>query len=414
MTIVWVAPDVPYPLNTGANVAIFNRMREMSRRGHTQILLAFVPPRDLSKPLPAPLKEICAQVLTYPKLSRGRAMGRYLLASSSPLRVITRPAQQLQLDLGEILKKRSPEVVQIENSILAHGLLKAETPRRTSFLINFHSLVHQEFERIAAYASSFSPSKIIFRMEAGRTREFELGIFRKDDFDKYLFVSDVEMRCMAKLFPQLKDKLVTVPIGLDIDSWAGLPPIVKCELHRGAPGKNILFFGGFENPANLDAVRWFAREVFPVVRRECPATTFVIVGRNAQHYLADLRSPNVEIFSDVEDVRPHLACADLCVMPLRGGGGVRVKLLEAIAARKVVVTTSLGLDGVVFSPGRHVLAADSAEEFAERCIEVLSHPERFTQMARDAFALLGQKYSWTAVGDQLEGLYMEAVRRRQG
>lgn len=101
-------------------------------------------------------------------------------------------------------------------------------------------------------------------------------------------------------------------------------------------------------------------------------------------------------------------------MPLRGGGGVRVKLLEAVAARKVVVTTSLGLDGVAFCPDRHVRVADSAEEFARHCVDVLSHPERFVQMTQDAFALLDEKYSWTAVGHQLENLYRGAVRRGRG
>lgn len=414
MTIVWVTPDVPYPLNTGANVAIYNRMREMSRRGHTQILLAFTHPRDLSQTFPAALKEICAKIFLYPKVNRWRALGMYLLVSRLPLRVITHPAQRMRDDLGQILEQTSPEVVQIENSILAHVLPTRRPAGRTSFFINFHSLVHQEFERIAAHASPFSPSKIVFQLETGRTREFELDIFRKDEFDGYLFVSDVEMWCMGGLFPHLKSKLAHVPIGLDLDSWAGLQPIVKCDLHRGVPGKNVLFFGGFENPANLDAVRWFARDVFPHVRRECPATTFVIMGRNAQRYVADLRSSNIEILSDVEDVRPHLACADLCVMPLRGGGGVRVKLLEAIAARKVVVTTSLGMEGVSFSPGRHVLVADTTEDFTRHCVDVLSHPERFAQMSQDAFALLDEKYSWTAVGDQLENLYLGAVRRGRG
>jgi len=413
MTIIWVVPDLPYPLNTGANVAIYNRMREMSRRGHTQTLMAFIPPGNSGGSVPGSLTEICSKVFTYSKLSRWGAMRRYVLPSSPPFRVITRPARQLQLDLARIIEQRSPEVVQIENSILAHALPNSRMPGRTSFFINFHSLLHQEYERISAHAPLFSPSKVVFHIEASKIKEFELGILQKDDFDGYFFVSDVEMRCMGGLFPHLKDKLAHVPIGLDLDSWAGLQPIVKCELHRGVPGKNILFFGGFENPANLDAVRWFAQAVFPSVRRECPATTFVMMGRNALRYVADLRSTNIEILSDVEDVRPHLACADLCVMPLRGGGGVRVKLLEAVAAHKVVVTTSLGLEGVSFSPGRHVLVADTAEDFTRHCVDVLSHPERFAQMSQDAFALLGKKNSWTAVGDQLESLYLDAVRRKQ-
>jgi glycosyltransferase involved in cell wall biosynthesis len=90
---------------------------------------------------------------------------------------------------------------------------------------------------------------------------------------------------------------------------------------------------------------------------------------------------------------------------------VRVKLLEAVAARKIVVTTSLGMDGVSFRPGKHLLVADTAAEFAQRCAEVLQNPEFFRRMTEDAYTLLRDEHSWRAVGDRLEGVYLSALER---
>ncbi len=414
MRILWVAPDVPYPLNTGANVAIYNRMLEMRRRGHTNSLLAFGHGKELDPSTQAPLREICERVEIYPKLSRWRALPKYLLASRSPLRVISRPAGLIQRRMAALLADSNLDVVQIENSILASAMPVPRPSRAVAFCVNFHSLVYKEFERIAAHLPAFTLRRAICSLEARRAKPFELHILRKDHFDSYLFVSDAELRSMADCFPRLASKLAHIPIGLDLQSFEGLASVIKCDFHKRAPGRQVMFFGGLENAANQDAARWFAREIFPTVSRELPDATFVVVGRYANKYTGDLRSSHIEIFSDVDDVRPHLRCADLCVMPLRGGGGVRVKLLEAIAARRVVVTTTLGLEGVSFSPGKHVLVADSAEEFAKQCVEALSRPERYRQMSADAYNLLRETHSWNAVGRQLEQLYtttLERVRR---
>lgn len=411
MRILWIAPDVPYPLNTGGNVAIYNRIRELHRRGHRISLLAFGRPHDMERSVIEPLREICEDVAVFPKLPQWRVLGRYLLASQLPLRVITRPVQGLRSRLATILKENPPDILQVENSILADVIPVSTAGSKVVSLVNFHSLVYEEFERIAAHLPPLAPHRWLFSLEARRAKAFETGIFQKDNFEKYLFVSDVELRSVAALFPRLAQKLVHVPISIDLKPYEGMGAVEKCGLHKSTRQKRILFFGGFENPANQDAACWFARAIFPRVKQTFSDLAFVVVGRNAKRYVGDLASSDVEILGDVQDMRPHLACADLCVMPLRSGGGVRVKLLEAIAARRIVVTTSLGLDGVTFRAGKEVLVADKEEEFAALCAEVLADPARFERLRNDAYAVLRDKHSWSAVGDQLENLYEMALKK---
>ncbi|HEV2178159.1 MAG TPA: glycosyltransferase family 4 protein [Terriglobia bacterium] len=409
MRIVWIAVDVPYPPNSGGNVCIYSRIRELARRGHRIRLFAFARPDEIAGRTFEPLREICEDVQVYPKRSAKRALLGYP-TSSVPMRVLTRPAEALSAAVGEMVRENWAEVIQIETSVLARCLPDPGFEGKAPAFLDFFSLMHEEAERIAAHLPAFSSRRALFRLEAKRARAFEHGALRQDKFYRYQFVSDAELDRVGALFPHLRQKLVHVPIAVDLEAFAAPegPSVVRCDGHRAASEKNILFCGSFENPANEDAARWFARDILPLVRREVPEVRFVIVGRNARKTVGDLRSAQVEIFSDVEDVRPHLYCADVCVMPLRGGGGVRVKLLEAVAAERTIVTTRLGMEGVCLVPYEHLLVADREEEFARHCVEVLRQPARFQPMAQEARVVLARHHSSEAVGDQLESLYEDA------
>lgn len=412
MRIVWIAVDVPYPPNSGGNVCTYSRIRELARRGHRIRLFAFARPDEIAGRTFEPLREICEDVRVYPKRAVRRALLRYP-TSSVPMRVLTRPAAALSAAVGEVVAENWADIIQIETSVLADCLADPGFEGKAPAFLDFFSLMYEEAERIAAHLPAASPRRALFRLEAKRARAFEHGALRQDKFHRYQFVSDAELDRVGALFPHLREKLVHVPIAVDLEAFAAPEgaSVVRCDAHGAAFGKNILFCGSFENPANEDAARWFARDIFPLVRREFPEVHFVIVGRNARKTVGDLRSAEIEIFSDVKDVRPHLYCADLCVMPLRGGGGVRVKLLEAVAAERTIVTTRLGMEGICLVPHEQLLVADCEQEFAGRCLEVLRQPQRFAEMAREARAVLAMKHSWKAVGDQLESLY-EGARAR--
>ena len=158
---------------------------------------------------------------------------------------------------------------------------------------------------------------------------------------------------------------------------------------------------------NVDAVLWFARHVLPRVRADVPDVCFFVVGQRPHRRLDVLRrDPAVVLTGWVEDVRPYIAQAAVCVAPLRIGGGTRLKLLEAMAMGKPVVATHLGAEGYPLADGRELLLANTPADFAARVIALLRSPEQGAVLGRAARAFVQEHYDWRAIVPRLEAAYV--------
>ncbi len=162
----------------------------------------------------------------------------------------------------------------------------------------------------------------------------------------------------------------------------------------------IMFLGSMDWMPNADGVLWFAREVLPLVRRRIPAVRFTIVGRSPTDAVRALAGPGVEVTGTVPDVRPFLARAAMMVVPLRIGGGTRIKLFEAMAAEVPCVSTTIGAEGLPVVDGAHLVLADSPAAFAQRVIEMLEQPEQARAMGRRAADLVRSRFDWSRIAEQ--------------
>jgi len=157
---------------------------------------------------------------------------------------------------------------------------------------------------------------------------------------------------------------------------------------------------------NVDAVLWFARKVLPRVRASVPEVHFVVVGQRPHRRLDVLRGdPAVTLTGWVEDTRPYIAQAAVYVAPLRMGGGTRLKLLEAMAMGKAVITTRLGAEGYPVAGGRELLLADTPADFAAAVVALLRAPERRAELGRVARAFVEQRYDWRVIVPLVEAVY---------
>jgi glycosyltransferase involved in cell wall biosynthesis len=171
----------------------------------------------------------------------------------------------------------------------------------------------------------------------------------------------------------------------------------------------VLFFGALNYFPNEDGVLWLLREVWPLVERSSPAARLKIVGQHPTSGILALRGPRIEIAGKVDDLRPHLASASVCIAPLRIGGGTRFKIVEAMAMSKPVVSTSLGAEGLDVEPGRHLLIGDDAASFAAAVSRVLADPELGAGLGRNGRALVEARYSWDWAARSLEALYRQVL-----
>ena len=193
---------------------------------------------------------------------------------------------------------------------------------------------------------------------------------------------------------------VVIPNGVDTQRFTPSPV---------PEGPELVFTGTLSWHPNIDGLEWFCTRVFPLVRAQCPRARFTIVGREPLpevHALA--RLPGVSLDADVPSVLPHLRRARVAVVPLRVGSGTRLKALEAMAAGRPVVGTTLGLAGLGVDAGRHALVADEPHALAEALVVVLQDDAIAARLATEGARLARDEFSWDVIGRR----YVDAVLGR--
>lgn len=230
------------------------------------------------------------------------------------------------------------------------------------------------------------------RLQAeARWRKFarwEVGVCRS--FGAVVMVSEGDRDLLLEAAPGL-DNVHVVPNGVDTEHYS--PSTRK-------PEKNTLIYNGaLTYGANLDAVRFFARDVYPLLARDLPDVRLRVTGRTNGVELGEVADcPGVELTGYVDDIRNELGKAAVCLVTLRQGGGSRLKILEAMAAGVPVVSTSIGIEGIEVENGGHAVVADTPDEIATAIRRVLEDEDLQSHMSQNARALVEERYSWSAIG----------------
>ncbi len=243
-----------------------------------------------------------------------------------------------------------------------------------------------------------------FEQQWRRMARFEGETCRR--FDHVVAVSDVDAEYFTKQYGTAS--VSTVATGVDTDYF-------RPEPGTDRQANAIVFVGSMDWMPNEDAVEHFAEDVLPLIQSEVPGARFQIVGRRPGtrvQRLAD-RHPGVEVTGSVPDVRPYLASAALMAVPLRVGGGTRLKIFEAMAMGCPVVSTAIGAEGLPVEDGRHFLRADSPEEQAAACISLLRNRVTANELAAHATAYVRQHFSWTSISSAFATACEATIDRRR-
>lgn len=206
--------------------------------------------------------------------------------------------------------------------------------------------------------------------------------------DLTIAVSADDRNRLAALAPQ--SEITWIPTGVDTDYFAPNPDAERPY--------HIVFSGSMDWHPNEDAVQYFIADILPRVRAAVPEATFSIVGRNPRPHLVEAaRAAGVTATGSLDDIRPSIAEAALCVVPLRAGSGTRLKIFEAMAMGKAVVSTTLGAEGLTIESGTHYVAADGADAFADAVIALLRDRDRRRRIAASGRRLVEEQYSWAQI-----------------
>lgn len=398
--ILFLTQILPYPPDSGPRVKTWHVLRYLAEKGHRITLVTYLRP-DEAPHLPA-VEGLGVRVIPVPIRRSRLADAWYFLRSSlagKPFLIDRDDLPGMRRAVADVLRSEPVDVIHADQLGMAQFALRGRdlpgaAPRPPAILFDSHNAVWMIVERMAENA--FPPLRPFLRLEARRIRRYEADLLRR--FDETLTVTDIDRDAM--LSPgAAAERVTTIPIAVDT---ARLQPT------RRRPGvQNLLTLGTLYYPPNADGIRWFIEQVYPLVRQRAPGACLTIIGKNPPPDFLEAagRDPSISVTGYVPDLEPCMEAAAVVVVPVRAGGGMRVRILEAFARGMPVVTTTVGLEGIAAEPGREVLVADDPAGFAEAVCRVLASPELQDELARNGRRLAETRYDWQMVLRRMDAVY---------
>jgi len=311
---------------------------------------------------------------------------------------VTLPALQQSLD--RVLRARRFDVVNVEFPYLGHYDLCRAPPgqKPPRIVVDSHEIAY-DLARQFARANGNVGRRLYAGTNWRKLRREELKTYGDAD-GVYLCSAADEQRLLDQM-PGVRTAVI--PNAADVEYYQPRstdPPSDGCT---------VVFFGLLATLPNTDGVTHFAQNIWPRIAAAHPVARWKIIGGRPPSSLLALAGPRVELTGFVEDLRPHLAAATVVVVPLRLGGGTRLKIVEAMAMGKPVVSTTLGAEGIEAVPGRDLLVEDEPADFADAVNRLLAEPDLAARIGRSARQLAADRYSWTRAAMALEGFYRRVM-----
>jgi glycosyltransferase involved in cell wall biosynthesis len=390
MKILWVNTNFLHPTTKGGQIRTLEMLRWLSQ-WHEIHYVALEDPRSPEGPrrvgeysaraypfrYAAPAKPSPA---FYAELARG-------LFSKVPVAVSRFCPPGMRTFLTDLIRKE-----RFDRAVVDHLAPTSYFPDLEHALFFQHNVETIIWRRNAEHAAT-ALRKAYFRLQAARMFEYERRVSLAAGH--IVAVSEEDAGAMRSLFGVTR--VTPISTGVDLEYFA--PPQAG-----PAPQAELVFVGSMDWLANIDAVTWFVREVLPLIRLQHPAIRLAVVGRTPSQEILDLAAddPGILVTGTVPDVRPYLWGAKISVVPLRIGGGTRLKIYESMAAGTAVVSTAIGAEGLEVQHPGNIRLAKTAGEFARECLDLLEHPEERLRLATAALEMVTARCSWKAVAREFE------------
>jgi glycosyltransferase involved in cell wall biosynthesis len=417
MRILWVKADKLLPVQNGGNIRTYHVLRYLSAQHELTFYSYYggTPDPDYERELERELPGSVA-VCTDKRDLTGAVRGLDYLAhlSDRPPYAVSRfahPGVQKQLQ-GWFREQRFDVAVCdfLDAAVNFPGSLNIPS-------VLFQHNVESEIWRRHADTAGNPAKKMIYRMEFKKMVRYERAAVCK--FQHVIAVSENDRALMTKWVDP--DRVTVVPTGVDLAQYRPAFETVP-QVRARSVGANlgptaedntaplITFVGAMDWEPNVDGVEYFCSEVWPAIKGEVPQARLRIVGRNPDRRVQKWASDSIEVTGRVPSVVEHLHESSVVIVPLRIGGGTRLKIYEAMATAKAVVSTTIGAEGLDVHHGRDIILADDPRSFAQAVIMLLRDPElrgRYEKAAADTAA----RYDWPAIGERFAQILQEVAEK---
>lgn len=397
MKLLWVKAGKLLPLDTGGKIRSYKILAELARIHSVKLLTYYGGSRDLEyeRNLESEFPGACTIYTAALDGTGFRQSLDYLIRflNPAPFAVSKFTHDDVTRTLLSLLGSRQFDVCVCDFLSASLNFTREVATPTVLFQHNVETVLWQ---RMAAAESNLA-KRMVYRIEAAKMARYEPAALAK--FQHVVAVSERDREQMIAMNPA--SRISVVPTGVDTQKFTAAPP-------ASADPPRIVFSGSMDWEPNVDAAVYFCRRILPKIRQELPNAIFQIVGRNPHRSLQRLATDFVQITGTVPSVTDYLRDATVVVVPLRMGGGTRLKILEAMAMGKAVVSTTVGAEGLELRNGNELMLADDAAAFASAVVLLVQNNELRRQYELTAVRAAAQR-NWSKVASQFAQALQEAM-----
>lgn len=390
MKILYVIPYSPANPVFGGALRIYHLLTHLCKY-HEVTVAGFSTPeeeRELIKQFPSLAGKV--HFVSNPHSDRPVrwSLVKYLFTSHSNWYQVSR-SERLQEKLDQLLESEEFDFIQCEFPVMAMYRYNSSAIK----IIDCHNVEYDNYKRMARVKNILK--KIFYRIESYKFYREEMEVCRKQD--ALLATSNRDISIFSQTLPEIPKYLI--PNGVDTNYFRPFKT-------RPVP-HSMIFIGMMKYVPNYDGVIYFLDEIFPKIQEIIPDATITIVGKNPPRTILKRANENIIVTGFVEDTRPYIEKSAVYVVPLRMGGGTRLKITEALAVKKPIVSTSIGCEGIDVVDGESIMIADHPEDFAAKVVEMFLDPDKVDDITNAGYELVKNHYQWERIGFKMEEAFKE-------
>jgi len=402
MRILWLKSELLHPVDKGGKIRTYYMLKELKKNHHVTYLT--LDDGDAAPDAAELASEYCHDLVTIPFRAREKFTTGFFvelaanLLSPLPYPMAKYRSEAMREAIAAQFRRQRYDVL-VCDFLTPSINMPAVVPCATVlFQHNVEAMIWKRHYQVQKH-----PVKRAYLYEQWRKEvRYEKATCRQ--FDQVVAVSEDDAEVMRAEYGI--ETVASVATGVDTDYFR------PSGAERVEP-RSLVFTGSMDWLPNDDAIRYFTSEILPRIRRSVPDVKLTVVGRNPLPGLVELaeRDPSIVVTGRVDDVRPYMERAAAYVIPLRIGGGTRLKVYEAMAMEKAIISTSIGAEGLPVRHGSDILLADSPDTFADSVVDALTDPTLSGRLGQNAARLVRERFGWSGVADEFAGLCEQAIGR---
>ena len=388
MKIIWICPEMIYPDNSGARIVMYNRIKYFSKQNHDIYLVCTVDSQDAFGCMEN-LSVICKKVIL---INRNiNKIGNIFRSILRPYCIASRTNKKIEKSIYNIVNSEKIDIIFCEFPQMARNISKRIKNKGIKCILSQHNIEFLSMNSLSQCYSEYI-RRIIFKFDSFRLKKYEYNLYKSNLFDGYVFLSENDKKYFAENLNVNNKRLYLSPIGSHI----------HCDKINISQEFNIVIIGKMSYRPNIEGVMWFCNKVFKRIYNQIDKVKLYIVGKEPDKDIKSLASHNIIVTGEVSVIDQYYYLADIVVIPIFYGGGVKTKLIEAASHSKPIIATSFAVKGTIFENEEDLIIEDNSNEFAKRCIDILRHKENYIEMTARCNLKFKENYTWNTIGNNLK------------